>query len=528
MALEKMAALLGAMAVMGAAQQAGPPGIGQNGVVNSASRIPTTLAGGAIARGARFSIDGVRLGSADRTTITAISANGARTPLRTLSVAQMRIEAVMPRSAPLGAALLVVTVGDQPSLPFAFEVAASNPGIFSRNQQGWGPGAIDNLDSRGARRANSTVNPAHPRQRITIVTTGLGDRKQATLVIGNRTIQTASVRAAAHDGEDEITVKIPADTPRGCYVPVYLLAAPGRASNVVTMSIRSSAGPCEPGPIPLLDASRIGVALFVRSRMKTRDGTGDAIEDQATVTFAEKNDQPVLSPLLLLPPPGTCTAYTSSFQANTVLPNSISSALMAELEGRGLDAGPKLTLSRAGQSRAILGVAGAPGLYRGRLGNGGVRVSRRARPLFLEPSEFTFEGPGGRGVGPFTITVPGIEPFEWTNRDETATVDRRKGVSIHWRGASNGRWIVILATNVDQITTALGTCLCTATGAAGEFAIPTELLANLPASIDIPGLPYDQFFVAALPAMAAPIHLPGIQGGAVVSMYAIGRKVEYH
>jgi len=31
-----------------------------------------------------------------------------------------------------------------------------------------------------------------------------------------------------------------------------------------------------------------------------------------------------------------------------------------------------------------------------------------------------------------------------------------------------------------------------------------------------------------LPAMAAPIHLSGIQGGAVVSMYAIGRKVEYH
>src|SRR6202035_4964787 len=48
------------------------PGIGQNGVVNAASQIPPTLPGGTSARGALFTIHGVRLTSPSvgRTTVT--------------------------------------------------------------------------------------------------------------------------------------------------------------------------------------------------------------------------------------------------------------------------------------------------------------------------------------------------------------------------------------------------------------------------------------------------------------------------
>ena len=79
------------------------PGIQQNGVVNSASQIPPTLPGGAIARGALFDISGVRFGSSGHTSL-AVSHGGTRVPVPAVSVSPRRIQARMPASAPLGAA----------------------------------------------------------------------------------------------------------------------------------------------------------------------------------------------------------------------------------------------------------------------------------------------------------------------------------------------------------------------------------------------------------------------------------------
>src|ERR1035441_5999668 len=75
----------------------GQPGIRQNGVMTMASRIPPTLAGGAIARGTLFTIYGVRLGAAGHTTVSI-----AKTPVTIVSVDPRRIDAWMPQSAALG------------------------------------------------------------------------------------------------------------------------------------------------------------------------------------------------------------------------------------------------------------------------------------------------------------------------------------------------------------------------------------------------------------------------------------------
>jgi hypothetical protein len=85
-----------------------------------------------------------------------------------------------------------------------------------------------------------------------------------------------------------------------------------------------------------------------------------------------------------------------------------------------------------------------------------------------------------------------------------------------------------VATNVDQITTAIGTCLCTAPLNTDHFEIPAALLANIPASMEIRGIPYDQLFVASIPAQAVrPIQAPGLGAGGVVGIYANGRFVLY-
>ena len=83
---------------------------------------------------------------------------------------------------------------------------------------------------------------------------------------------------------------------------------------------------------------------------------------------------------------------------------------------------------------------------------------------------------------------------------------------------------VVVAANVDQITTAIGTCLCTAPLNSTHFEIPAEMLANIPASSAQPGLPYDQLFVASLPAKATPLAAAGIEAGAVVTIYGNGRS----
>lgn len=502
----------------------GQPGIRQNGVVNSASRIPPTLAGGAIARGALFTIYGVRLGSSGRTEVT-VSSGGKSIRVRLLSAGAEQIDAEMPPSAAVGSADLTVKVDGRASLPFPMEVAAQNPGLFSRNGRGWGPGRIENIDS-GARSDNSSSNPARLRQRVALFGSGFGDLSSFMVVVGGRVIKLARTRAIR--SEEKIEFRVPADAPEGCYVPVYVLASPVRASNVVTMSIRSGPGPCRPGPVPLLEERAIGVAVLSRTRMKAKYEKADSVDDEATVTFASKDDRPVLSPLLLLPPPGTCTAYTSSFQDDVALPNSISAALISLLKGRGLDAGSKLTISRDRQSRNVIRENGVPGYYRGRLGQIGPTASRRAPPLFLEPGDLSLDGTGGKDVGAFHVSFHAPTPFEWTDRDSLAPIARGSTLLVHWHDPSGGHLIVILATNVDQLTTAIGTCLCVVNSAVGGFAVPPAVLANLPVSRDIPGIPYDRLYLSSIGTSAPPpIQATGLDTGAVVSIYTIGRFVQY-
>ena len=142
-----------------------PPAIAQNGVVNQASQIVPALPGGALAQGALIDIRGVRLASADGKTTVTLAHGSTFVPVSVLSASLTRIEGLVPPDAPLGLATLVVTVDRHNSAPFPVEIVASNPGIYSLNGQGWGPGDI---------RENSQQNPAHPGQRVVAAVTGLG------------------------------------------------------------------------------------------------------------------------------------------------------------------------------------------------------------------------------------------------------------------------------------------------------------------------------------------------------------------
>src|SRR5581483_9754883 len=92
---------------------------------------------------------------------------------------------------------------------------------------------------------------------------------------------------------------------------------------------------------------------------------------------------------------------------------------------------------------------------------------------------------GGRQVGDFNAPFHVGAPFEWPEREQIRVVDRKRGVTLHWRDPNRDDLMVILAMNQDEITTAIGMCLCTVSASQGQFTIPPAMLGNIPASIDV-------------------------------------------
>jgi hypothetical protein len=191
--------------------------------------------------------------------------------------------------------------------------------------------------------------------------------------------------------------------------------------------------------------------------------------------------------------------------------------LMTQLGGEGLNAGPHLTVAKGNRRRDVPGDRGAPGLYRAEF-----------ESFPLDSGKFILSSVGGMDIGPFRVAVDGPSPFEWTGRNERQSVDHTQPLPLQWRGQASDQLTIILARNVDQMTTANATCLCVAPLNATGFEIPAALLANIPATNDISGIPYNQMYVASLSTKAAPIVAAGIGAGAVFSLYANGRLVRYY
>jgi uncharacterized protein (TIGR03437 family) len=519
----------------------GQPGISQNGVVNEASQIPPTLAGGALARGALVNVFGVRLTSNGRSEARLVQGTTS-VPLAVLQAAPRTLELRVPVTAPLGSATLVITVDGRSSRPFPVEIAASNPGLFSLNQQGWGDGRIENLDSAGKRTGNSIANPARPGQFVVVAGTGMSQARNIDLVVGARHVNGVTRAPGRREGEDELRFAVPADAPQGCWVPVYVIAAPGRASNIVTMSIASnsssgatskqSAKPsgdarCDPRPVPMFAGKNTVIVVLSRVRTKSlRADRPDTVSDEARIAMRAASQTPAFSRNSPVPPPGTCRSYTSSYDSDEEPSSALSSLIVPE--GSGLDGGARLVLSRGAQTRDIDELAERSGEYRARLGLSGLERRQGIPPPFLQPGEFVLRSPGGNGAGPFTTTATIPPPFEWIDRDQITTVDRSRGLTVHWRNSGSTALMIVAAKNVDQLTTAIGACVCTARAGAGQFTIPPEILANMPISRGAPGERRDELVVGALVSRPIPpADLARVGAGVVFSAYGEKRFVDF-
>jgi len=493
-----------------------PPSIAQHGVVNLASRMPARLAGGAIGRGSLLSIRGFRLGpmepvrasgSALAPSLAGVSVRIKQGALETdalpVMVSATEIHALLPVSVPPGEIeVRVVRNGQESRTPAKLRIVESSFGAFSRNGRGWGPGEIRNGDGR----RNSLDHPAKPAQMVTLRGTGLGvvEPQSIQVVVGNREARATSVRPAGaqvsgqEPGVDEIAFAIPADAPKGCYVPVRVRSG-GYVSNTVAVTIAGSDGSCstaedwmeaqtnQPGKLAILALIRIAVRLVVTRREKA-----DYLMDVGYANFEVRTSAHEQNPYYLLPPAGTCTTLAGSTTLSSLIRPE---ATLVPAIGALLDPG-SITVQGADGSRKLRAVK--PVVLGGN--TPWPQAQSKRFPLLLAPGDFTFSTAGGREMGPFSTTIRVGATIDWTNRDGIANVDRERGVTVKWRAASPKGWVLITAVNSDEDSGGAGLCSCIERASAGSFHVPPNALANIPPTPAEPaGWPTNMLIVAELP-----------------------------
>ncbi|HLK18361.1 MAG TPA: hypothetical protein VKT81_05365 [Bryobacteraceae bacterium] len=534
-----------------------PPLIYNRSIYNAASFMPLTIPGGMIAQGSIFSIFGAQLGPAKavtassfplQTTLGGVSINvvqGASVlSAIPLFVSAGQINAIMPSKAPLGAASIQVVVNNAHSNMAPVQITSSAVGIFTANGTGIGPGVLYNFVAQNNQPINSTSVTAKPGQVITLYATGLGPVSgpdnvappsgnlpvQVQVFVGGQaaTVQ-YSGRSSCCSGLDQIVFTVPKNAPTGCWVPVYVKTAGTTMSNFVTMAIENSPGICTTDVLPqvtsaFLKGEKLGEALVTRTTTRQDVGVLAPVEVTSDfhVDFAFQPDpgQFPFNPALAFPPGGTCTVYarqTEMLDANSLPLPGMAPTTMP------LDTGSAYVLTGPNGMRTL-----SEGFFGARAGFLGGSISNNILPssLFLDPGSYKLQGFGGMDVGPFSTSFTIPPPLTWTNRLTTNILSRTQPLTISWSGGDSGQSIAILGFGEDLPTNTSAVFVCMAPQGATSFTIPTDMLANLPASRTNPLQSKDIIYVLGLAGSSVKsIAAKGLDVGLTSFYSIIGKTV---
>ena len=91
---------------------------------------------------------------------------------------------------------------------------------------------------------------------------------------------------------------------------------------------------------------------------------------------------------------------------------------------------------------------------------------------FLEPGEYVLDnGKGGTDVGPFQVTLTVPETFRWKLSPGT--------VNVTWSGGNPAGYVIIQGSGTPTLSGVNADFTCTERVAAGQFAIPDEVMLSL-------------------------------------------------
>lgn len=515
-------------------------------VVNAASQMPAGLPGGTIAQGAIFSIAGANLGPANAPapsdppqtqlggvgiSITQGSTTLAATPV---FVSPTSVQAILPSNAPLGLVSLRLSRNGVLSNPLPVQISTSAFGIFTANASGNGPASAQLVSPDDGSLSPLTLQtPAMPGQDVIITGTGLGPKtalSAVSVLLGGRSASLTQILPVdASPGQTQLQFTIPANTPVGCWVPIYTKVVDGGISNFATIAITADGSACNEPANPLASALTGGgnMGAYAAARIAVRHDAGvltpiDAATDIFGAYQASEVQGPAnFNPLFSLPPVGTCTAY--AFKGDPKDPAVLIPG-MTPPTGAALDAG---TVSIAsGTFTANAAAFSYPGFLASYLG--GSAPSLSLSQLFLGGSGFTVSQTGGTDIGSTSIDSPSPAPFVWSNRDQILNISRSQGVSLTWTGGVDGANVFLAGYASDLPTNSGAGFVCMAPAGVGAFTVPPDVLANLPATraraFQSRGAIYLGQWNLNNPLA---VNLDGLDYGVLLSVYSSGKTVNF-
>jgi uncharacterized protein (TIGR03437 family) len=515
------------------------PAIAPGGIVNAASRLPASLRGGAIARGARFTIPGVRLGpdtgvrgseSEPPAKLADVSVRIAQRDVVAdaglLLVSATRIDAWIPDGAPLGDVQLTVTYQGRPSEPYELTLVPSSAGFFS------GETAPEALPA--ARRKPE----AAPGDTVTLWGTGLGETALDLFVGGKPAEAVRATTAACCKGVEQIEFRVPAGAPLGCFVPVLARAPDGRPSNAVPIAVHAPGQACRDEGDWFREsvehATRAGFVVLARVSLDLKLGPRAGAQfqfDYGIGSFGrQESGQRQFPPL---PPANTCTVFTARINLRQIMGQARSPAEWTSIPektpgNRRLDAGTAISIAGPSGAQALNRDTRQHDYYDSFLGGLPPFSRQPAKPLFLRAGAYTVSAPGGADIGPFSLKLDVARSIEWNDRARISEVPRSTGVTLHWKAASGDDAVLVLAANADRYSGDSAMCLCMAPARDGQFRIPPIALGNLP-----PTLEEDDLAASYLLLMEIPVHPPvrieasGLDAAFAAFVSASGRLVRY-
>ena len=531
------------------------PIISPRSISNSAHYIAPGLPSGSIARGSLFSMFGLSLGPASSpplsfplsTTLGAVQVivtQGATTVNAIPTyVSGTQINAIMPSNAPLGPVIVQVVYGGQPGTPSPANVVNASFGAYTFTGAGFGPAAMTNFVSATQQPLNTPTAPAKPGQYVTLYGTGLGPGLNADNVapqqgqlptpvelwVGGEQISVAySGRSACCSGLDQINFQLPNDVAQGCWVPITIRTEGKTVSNTTTMSISADGTPCnDPRNAfarPFVNGNKLGVIALLRAAVTEDVGYTSAkvVTTDTIVTMFQRESAAGLgpfNPFFALPPAGSCLVYSPRGDMFGGDPIPLSGTT-----GNYLRAGAPVTLTVNGNQQVIPRPAdNSRGVYPlGYTFTGSVYPST----LVLNPGTVNVGAPGGADVAGFQSDVNIAAPLTWTNRDQTAVIDRTQGFTVNWSGAPSGQQVIVFGGGVDLPSNGSSIFVCLAPAGANSFTVPSYVLGNIAPSRSKLLQSKGAVYVGALPTQQpTSIQPAGLDFGGILSGTFIGKTV---
>lgn len=431
------------------------------GAMNAASFAADGLPAAGVAPGARFVLFGRALGpvepikqeTAAETSLAGVSVSvtsgGSTVQAYVMSLAENRLEAMLPLNAGLGAGAVTVSANGV-NLTTSIRVVERAFGIRTSGPQG-----------RGRAVVAETIRPGSIAR---LIGTGLGrDASPSGLevLVGGAALPASGV-TRLDSGWEEIDFEIPEWIAPGCEIPVAVRHG-ATVSNFASLPIGEGCPDAQSGAA---EAPVRGATLsLVRS---------------TAVFSAMRSVNDVASGWFLFGPAGSgftpsvgCTLYYSIEQDQATPEVTGLDAGRLELTGplgtREIERQSKGAYSSpVGQAMEGPGVSPAPG--------GG---------LFLSPGDYTISGSGGADVGPFSARLSVPEPAEWTNNNATLDrIDRSSNLTIEWRGATEAQLVTVsgFSTAAGRRPAVAASFTCTERGDKGRLTVPAHILSALPAT----------------------------------------------